>query len=100
MHARVTRFEIDDGKEKELTAGYRGAIDILKTQRGFQEAILMIDSETRQAVSVTLWDTKENLAATGKTGPGSIIDKMLSLVRPFQKAAPTYSSFEVKLRIR
>jgi len=100
MHARITRFDVADGMEKELTDGYRGAIDLLKTQKGFQEAILMIDPETQQAVSVTLWDTAENLAATGKTGPGSIIDRMIALVRPFQKAAPTYSSFAVKLRIK
>lgn len=100
MYARVTRFEVADGKEKELLEGYRGAIDLLKTHKGFQEAILMIDPDTQQAVSVSLWDTAENLAATGKTGPGSTIDRMVELVRPFQKAAPTYSSFAVKLRIK
>lgn len=100
MYARITRFEVIDGKEAELAAGYGKAIDIVKTQDGFQEALLMVDPATKQATSVTLWDTKENLEKTGRSGPGTTLDKIMPLVRPFQKAAPAHAHYEVKLRVK
>lgn len=99
MFARITRFDVADGKEKELVQGYNATLEHVKAQKGFQEAILMIDADGK-AVSVTFWDNKENLEASGRTTPGSVIEKILPMVRPYQKAPPVSTHFAVKLRVK
>jgi hypothetical protein len=99
MHVRMNRFEIVDGKQDELADGYRRSMEIMKTQKGFQEAVLLVDPATGQAVSLTFWDTQENMEASGDRRPGGAIDRIAPLVRPFQKAPPVRAQFEVKLRV-
>ncbi|MFO0997873.1 MAG: antibiotic biosynthesis monooxygenase [Alphaproteobacteria bacterium] len=100
MFARINRFEVADGKEKELVEAYGKTIDVVKTEKGFLEAVLMIEPETQQAVSVTFWDTKENMERTAKAGPGTLLEKILPVVRPFQKAPPVHKHYAVKLRTK
>jgi hypothetical protein len=100
MFARINRFEVADRKEKELVAAYGKTIEVVKGEKGFMEAVLMIEPGTQQAVSVTFWDTKENMERTGTPGPGSLIEKILPIVRPFQKAPPVHKHYEVKLRMK
>ncbi|MHB1217241.1 MAG: antibiotic biosynthesis monooxygenase family protein [Alphaproteobacteria bacterium] len=100
MFARINRFEVADGKSAELQAAYKKTIDIVKQEKGFQEAILMIEPETGQVVSVTLWDTKENMERTGRPGAGTLLEKILPIVRPFQKAPPVHKHYDVKLRVK
>ena len=100
MFARINRFEVADGKSEELQAAYKKTIDIVKQEKGFQEAILMIEPETSQAVSVTFWDTKQNMERTGRPGAGTLLEKILPIVRPFQKAPPVHKHYDVKLRVK
>ena len=98
MFARINRFEVADGKEKELVEAYRKAIDVVSKENGFQEAVLMIDPEGN-AVSVAFWDNKEDLERTAKPGPGGVLEKILPIVRPFQKAPPVHKHYAVKFRV-
>jgi hypothetical protein len=38
--------------------------------------------------------------ASGRTTPGSVIEKILPMVRPYQKAPPVSTPFSVKLRVK
>ena len=100
MFARINRFEVADGKSEELHAANKKTIDIVKHEKGFQEAVLMIEPETGQAVSVTFWDTKENMERTGRPGAGTLLEKILPIVRPFQKAPPVHKHYDVKFRVK
>jgi hypothetical protein len=100
MHVRMNRFEIVDGKQDDLADAYGRSMEIMKTQKGFQEAVLLVDPETGQAVSLTFWDTQENMEASGDRRPGGAIDKIVPMVRPFQKAPPVRAAFAVKLRVK
>jgi quinol monooxygenase YgiN len=95
MYARIGRFEIVEGKQQQLVDGYKAALEILRTQKGYQEAILMVDSQTGQAVSVTLWDEKDSLDTPEAA---AVLGRMLPMVSPFQKGKPTFSLCEVKVR--
>ena len=100
MFARINRFEVADGKEKELTEAYAKTIDVVKQEPGFLEGVLMIEPGTGQAVSVTFWDSKEAMERTGKPGPGTMLEKILPIVRPFQKAPPVHKHYAVKFRTK
>jgi hypothetical protein len=99
VFARINRFEVADGKEKELVEAYKTTIDVVKQETGFQEAALMIDPDGN-AVSVTFWDTKDNMERTAKAGPGTLLEKILPIVRPFQKAPPVHKHYAVKFRVK
>lgn len=95
MYARVGRFEIVEGKEQQLVDGYTTALEILRTQKGYREAILMIDDQTGQALSITLWDEKDSLETPEAA---VVLSKILPMVSPFQKGTPSFSFCEVKVR--
>ena len=95
MYARITQFEVVDGKKQELADGYRKSMTFLRTQKGFQEAILMMDPMSGNVVSVTLWDSKEDIEAT--EAPGGFLDKALPLVSPYQKTKPKFLHYQVKV---
>ena len=100
MFARINRFEVADGKEKELTEAYAKTIDVVKQEPGFLEGALMIEAGTGQAVSITFWDSKDNMERTAKAGPGTLLEKILPIVRPFQKAPPVHKHYAVKFRTK
>jgi len=96
MYARIGRFEVVKGKEKELAAGYKKSLDILRTQKGYRDAILMIDPDGH-ALSVTLWDSRDNLETPTAA---ETVNKMLPLVSPFQKTKPEFTICEVAVKDR
>lgn len=96
MYARVGRFEVVEGKEKELANGYKTALDILRTQKGYRDAILMIDPDGH-ALSVTLWDSQDNI---GTPAAAAVVNKMLPLVSPFQKTKPEFTTCRVAVKDR
>lgn len=95
MYARIGRFEVVEGKEKELADGYKTAVDILRTQKGYRDAILLIDPKTGHALSVTLWDSLDNLDTPAAA---AVVNKMLPLVSPFQKTKPEFTTCKVVVK--
>ncbi len=63
------------------------------------EAVLMIGADGN-AVSVTFHDSRGNLDASGKTTPGSAIEKTPAMLRPCQKAPPVSTLLSVKRRVK
>jgi hypothetical protein len=96
MFGRITRFDVIRGKEKDLAAGYKEQIKRLRGQKGFKDAILLVDDASGHVVSLTLWETKEEMDAT--LVPGGFVEQVLPLISPFQKTKPVFTTFEVMAR--
>ncbi len=94
MYGRITRFDVIPGKEAELEHGYREQIKLLRGQKGFKDAILMIDAANGNVVSLTLWETQADMDETGK--PGGFVEKVLPLISPYQKTKPVFTTFKVR----
>jgi quinol monooxygenase YgiN len=93
MYARIAQFKVVPGKKKELIQGYRDSMALLEAQKGFKQAVLMVDPDGDNVISVTLWDTKENLKNTEL--PGNYMTHALPYISAFQQARPNFLHYEV-----
>ena len=65
MFARVTRYHADENAER-LLEGFKGTLGSLQIVDGFSHGYFMVDRETGEAMSMTVWDSEE--AMTASTG--------------------------------
>lgn len=69
MHARVVTVQIQPGKTDEAISIYRDSVvPVGKQQKGFKGALLLADSNTSKAISVTLWETEADMKAGETSG--------------------------------
>ena len=64
MHARVSTYEVALDKLDEGVASFREAIARISGLGGFEEALLLVDRENGQAVTITLWNDTESMVAS------------------------------------
>jgi heme-degrading monooxygenase HmoA len=57
MFARVTTYELQEGRASESIAAFQPAIDRVRDLDGFVDAMFLVERDGRHAVSLTLWDT-------------------------------------------
>src|SRR5258708_6552873 len=63
MHARVSRYS---GDAELLRAGFESVTTDLEQLQGFAWALFLADRETSRAMSITLWDSAEAMAASAE----------------------------------
>lgn len=100
MFSRTTQLEFGDRDKEESAAAWQKTMELSKQEPGFIEAILMVDPTTEKAISISFWDTKENSENSGRKGPGTLIDRAVPLLRPYLKADPIFTQFEVRRRYK
>jgi heme-degrading monooxygenase HmoA len=61
VHARVSTYE---GDVDRLIKGFERQIDLVRRLDGFAHAYLLVDRAAGRAMTVTLWDSAEALAAS------------------------------------
>jgi hypothetical protein len=64
VHARVSTYALAPEKFDEGIRGFREAIDRIRELDGLEEAFLLIDRETSQAVTITLWDSVHSMESS------------------------------------
>jgi heme-degrading monooxygenase HmoA len=57
MFARVTTYELQEGRASESIEAFQPAIDRVSELDGFVEAMFLVERDGRHAVSITLWET-------------------------------------------
>jgi heme-degrading monooxygenase HmoA len=61
MYARHVSFNLKPIKLEELTRTFENEIlPLLQKQNGFTDEITLVSPEGRQAVAISLWESKEN----------------------------------------
>ena len=69
MYARVTTTRIQPGKIEEALGIARDSIaPAAKEQRGFEGFLLLTNPQTGEGISITLWETEEDLKASEEGG--------------------------------
>ena len=63
MFARVTRYHADEDTDR-LLEGFRDTIGSLQLVTGFSHGYFMIDPNTNEAISMTVWDSQEAMTAS------------------------------------
>ena len=69
MYARVTTTQVQPEKTEETVSLFRDSvIPAAKQQQGFKGALLLTDPNTGKGVSITLWETEDNMRAGETSG--------------------------------
>ena len=64
MHARVSTYELPLDKVEDGIRGFREATDRILELDGNQEVFVLVDRENGQAVTITLWNDAQAMAAS------------------------------------
>ena len=97
MHARVVTGQFEPDKMEEAIQIYRDSImPVTKQQKGFKGAIFLTDKDTHKSISITLWETQEDLREGMTSGyyreqSGKLID--------IQELSPDMEQFEVSVQV-
>jgi heme-degrading monooxygenase HmoA len=69
MVARVTRYRIRAGKEKEFTATFENLMGVLDKMAGFCFCMLLHEEDPRgrNVTSISVWDCAENMTSNENT---------------------------------
>ena len=69
MHGRIVSVQVEPENLGKAIEIYRDSvIPAAREQKGFHDALLFTDSATGRAVSVTIWETEEDLLAGQSSG--------------------------------
>jgi heme-degrading monooxygenase HmoA len=95
MYSRVIFSQYHLGKMGEGLRIYREAIlPALRQQEGFRGVLVLLDYRTNRALSITLWETEENLRQGAISGH---LQVQLMKVAPLFSAAPSIETAEVAI---
>jgi heme-degrading monooxygenase HmoA len=64
MFARVAIYEIPEDRQGEARTGFQEAIRRIREVPGLAEAYLLLGTESGRAVTITLWENREAMAAS------------------------------------
>ncbi len=69
MYGRVVSVKVEPEKLKEAVGIYRDSVvPAAENQNGFRGALLLTDPESGEAISVTLWNSEEDLIQGQESG--------------------------------
>ena len=91
MFGRQVKMKLKVDSALELTRLNKNeVVPILRRQKGFLHEITFISSDGSEAVSNSLWDTRENAEAYGSTAYAEVI----SALSPLLVARPIVANFQ------
>lgn len=92
MFARSVSFQLKPSGATELLKTFESEIlPELRKQMGFKDEILFVAPNGRDAVGISLWDTKENAETYARGGYASVLKSM----EPLMAGTPLVQSYEV-----
>jgi heme-degrading monooxygenase HmoA len=67
MHARVSFYQLAEGGDADAAvSGFDQAVDAVQQLGGNQGLMLLIDRDSGKAISLTLWDSEDNLRSSSE----------------------------------
>jgi heme-degrading monooxygenase HmoA len=95
MHARIVIVQSQPDKLDEVIKIYRDSVvPAAKQQKGFLGARLFTDRATGKGISVTRWQTKEDLEAGETSG---YYQEQIAKFAPYLTAAPVREVYEISV---
>jgi heme-degrading monooxygenase HmoA len=64
MFARVSIYDIPEGRTAEATRSFSEALGTIAASRGLNEALFLVSRESNRGIAMTLWDDHEAMAAS------------------------------------
>jgi heme-degrading monooxygenase HmoA len=61
MFARVTTYELGDGRVSESIESFEPAIEAVRDLDGFVDAFFFVERDGRHAITITLWENVDTM---------------------------------------
>jgi heme-degrading monooxygenase HmoA len=61
MFARLTTYDLDEGRASESASVFESAIDQIRDLDGFVDGYFMVDRDGGRAVTLTLWQSLDTM---------------------------------------
>lgn len=96
MYARLTTVLIQQGKVEEANNIYRDSVvPAAQQQKGFKGAFLLTDPNTGKNVSISLWETEDDMKASEMS---SFVQEQMVKFAAVLAAPPTTEHYEVSVQ--
>ena len=96
MFARVSTYEIPDGRMDDAVTSFRSALEQIGSLDGFSEGFFIVSGEEEKATSLTLWTTRRALEASRITA-----SRLRSeAARSIDSAVASACEYEVAVHVR
>jgi heme-degrading monooxygenase HmoA len=97
MYVRVTMVPLQAGKTSDVTAVFREVlVPALGKLPGFEELLLLTDSASGKAISISIWRTQEEWAASEADGVFQELGRHLTTL---VAGAPAREGYELSLHV-
>ena len=95
MYARIVTVHAQTDKLEELVGIYRDSIvPAIQTAKGFLGARLFTDRASGKGISVTRWQTKEDLETSESSG---LYREQIAKIAPFLTQPPVSEFYEISV---
>ncbi len=95
MYARTMRAQLQPGRVDELLRVWRDdVLPAARQQPGFRGATLLVDHTERTGISITRWDSLEELEAGEANG---FLQAQVAKLAPYLTSAPERHVYEIAL---
>lgn len=92
MYARQVSMELRPDSQRDFTHKIESEIlPLLRKQKGFKDEITFFDPAGRDAVALSLWDSKDSAEAYNRSAYGEVTKLLSKLV----EGTPRVKTFEV-----
>ena len=92
MYARLVKAHLKPGKFDVATRTLEEkVIPMLKKQKGFRDELSFLDEDHKESVSISLWDTEEDVRKYEQ----DLYPKMLDTMKETVEGEPMVQHFEV-----
>jgi heme-degrading monooxygenase HmoA len=66
MHARVSFYDVTGGQADDVVTAFQSAQNDVEQMQGNQGGMLLVDREGKKAITITFWDSEDDLRATAE----------------------------------
>ncbi len=95
MHARVVLGKVKLDRQEEAINIYRESVaPAAKVQKGFKNMHLLTDEETSKFISITIWETENDMIAGESTG---YLQEQLGKIAALFVGPPTIQHYTVSV---
>jgi len=95
MHARVVLGKVKLDRQEEAINIYReSVVPVAKVQKGFKNMHLLTDQDTSKFISITIWETENDMIASESSG---YLQEQLGKIAALFVGPPTIQHYVVSV---
>jgi heme-degrading monooxygenase HmoA len=97
VHARVSSYTLAPGGDPQSAVqAFQNSVDAVRALKGNEGVMLLVNRETETALTITFWDTEENLRSSAEEA--ARLRKLMATIA--NVSVDSVGSYEIAFEIR